>query len=97
MPKLQDDNMGYTKFLHAAYDLSSFKKNGETCLDTIIILSDFVPELKSLNQFFRFNEIIPLKFVLIAKMNTHSVLDKLKARICLTGVIQIKDESGILE
>ena len=27
MPKLQHDNLGYTEYLHAVYDLSSIKRN----------------------------------------------------------------------
>ena len=58
MPKLQHDNLGYTEYLHAVYDLSPTKKNEEKCLDTIINLSDFVPEPKSLSQVIRLNGII---------------------------------------
>ena len=29
MPKLQHDNLGYTEYLHAAYDLSSVKKKNK--------------------------------------------------------------------
>ena len=47
--------MGYTEYLHAAYDISSVKKSEEKCQDTIINLSDFVSEPKSLNQVIRLN------------------------------------------
>ena len=52
----------HTEFLHAVYDLSSIKRNEEKCLDTIINLSDFVPEPKSLNQVIRLNGIIKEKW-----------------------------------
>ena len=55
MPKLQDNDMGYTEYLHAAYDISSIKETEEKCQDTIINLSDFVPEPKSLNQVISLN------------------------------------------
>ena len=38
------------------------KKNEEKCIDTIINLSDFVPEPKSLNQVIRLNGIIKEKW-----------------------------------
>ena len=50
MPRMQDDNMGYTEYLHAAHDLQSTKKNEERYQDTVINLSDFIPEPKSLPQ-----------------------------------------------
>ena len=53
--------MGYTEYVHAVYDLSSIKKNEEKCLDTIINLSDLVPEPKSLSQVLRLNGIIKEK------------------------------------
>ena len=40
------------------------------------------------------DEVIPVKLALKAKLNSHGSLDKLKARICLRGDMQIKDESN---
>ncbi len=40
------------------------------------------------------NEVIPVKLALKAKLNDHGGLDKLKARICLRGDMQIKDDSN---
>ena len=39
------------------------------------------------------NEIIPTKLALKTKLNSYGGLDKLKARICLRGDMQIKDAS----
>ena len=40
------------------------------------------------------DEIIPVKLALKAKLNIYGGLEKLKARICLRGDMQIKDESN---
>ena len=38
------------------------------------------------------DEVIPVKLTLKAKLNIYGALDKLKARICLLGDMQIKDD-----
>ena len=128
-PNCNTINLGYTEYLHAAYDLSSIKKNEEICLDKIINLSYFVPGTKSQDQVIRLNglikkkwggdairkeinglfdhgtfltseitlptdEVIPVKLALKAKMNAHGGLDEHRARFCLRGDTQIKDESN---
>ena len=40
------------------------------------------------------DEVIPVKLALKAKMNTCGGIDKLKARICLRGDMQINDDSN---
>ena len=40
------------------------------------------------------DEVIPVKLALKEKLNSHGRLDKLKARVCLRGDMQIKDESN---
>ena len=40
------------------------------------------------------DKIIPVKLALKAKLISHGGLDKLKARVCLTGDMQVKDESN---
>ena len=55
IPNLQDEDMGYTEYLHVAYDLSSVSKNEGKFLDTIINLSKFLLESKSLYQILRLN------------------------------------------
>ena len=56
MPRMQEDNMGYTEYLHAANDLQSTKKNEEKHQDAAINLSNFIPEPKSLLQILRMNK-----------------------------------------
>ena len=128
MPKMQDNDMGYTEYLHAAHDLRTTKKDEEKCQDMAINLSDFIPEPRSLSQILRMNkyvqekwgeairkeinglfdngtfeltemalpadEVIPVKLALKTKLNSYGGLDKLKARVCLRGDMQIKDESN---
>ena len=48
MPRMQEDNIGYTEYIHAAHDLQSTKKNEEKHQDAAINLSDVIPEPKSL-------------------------------------------------
>ena len=55
MPKLQDEDKGYTEYLRAVYELSSTKNNKEKYQDTIVKVSNFVPEPKSLNQVLKLN------------------------------------------
>ena len=38
------------------------------------------------------DEVIPVKLVLRAKLNSHGGLDKIKVRVCLRDDMQIKDE-----
>ena len=40
------------------------------------------------------DEVIPVKLALEARLNSHGEVDKLKARVCLRGDMQIKDESN---
>ena len=76
MPKLQHDNLGYTEYLHAVYDLSSFMdENEEKCLDTIINLSDFVPEPKSFNQVIRLSGIIKEKWWDVVRKEINGLFD----------------------
>ena len=42
------------------------------------------------------DEIIPTKLAMKTKLNSYGGLDKLKARICLRGDIQIKDANNNL-
>ena len=56
IPRMQEDNMGYTEYVHAAHDLQSTKKNEEKHQDATINLSDFIPEPKLLHQILRMNK-----------------------------------------
>ena len=62
IPRMQEDNMGYTEYLHAVHDLQSTKKNKEKHQDAAINLSDFIPEPKSLPQILRMNKHIQEKW-----------------------------------
>ena len=114
-----------SEYLYTNHELNKEKLSNENQNDSQINLSDFVPELKSLNQVIRFSsftkekrgttisrevyglfdnetfdlsegplptdEIVPVKLALKAKLNAYGGLDKLKARICLRGDMQVKD------
>ena len=61
IPRIQEDEMGYTEYLYAAHDLRSSKKNEEKSQDIAINLSDFIHEPKSLPQILRMNKHIQEK------------------------------------
>ena len=41
------------------------------------------------------DEVIPVKYTFKAKLNSYGGLDKLKARICVQGDMQIKDQTNL--
>ena len=61
MPRMQEDDMGYTEYLFATYDLRLAKKNEDKSQDIAINLSDFIPDPKSLPQILRINKYIQEK------------------------------------
>ena len=63
MPKMKESDMDYAKYLHAAHDLRSKKKNEEKCQDVVIHSSDFIPEPKSLSIILRMSKHIQEKLV----------------------------------
>ena len=125
MSKPTDDSLSFTDYLNVAHELNQVKKDKDIETDKHV-LSDFIPEPRSLSQILRMSsfikekwgealrsevtglfdndtfilnekplpadKIIPAKLACKTKLNIYGELDKLKARICLRGDMQIKDD-----
>ena len=93
--KTLSDFVPEPKSLSQVLRLSSFTKQKWGEAIRIEISGLFDNETFLLNEIaLPTDEVIPVKLALKAKLNIYGGLEKLKARICLRGDMQIKDESN---